>query len=416
FLARARETVGWLEREMLTDGGAFCASLDADSEGHEGKFYVWTKAQIEEILGTDDADYFAQFYDVTPGGNWEAATILNRTKAGDVADEDEARLAPMREKLLAARAKRVRPSLDDKVLADWNGLMIAALARAGALLNEPAWIALAERAFAAVVDLMSEGDRLGHSYRAGRTLFPGLASDLAAMARAGIALHEATGAGEPLNRAVAFITVLERHHLDSASGAYFLTADDADALVVRPLTTMDEAQPNYNAVAADALVRLSALVGDDALRERADRILRGLSAAAAGNALAHGALLNAIDTRLRLAEIVTTGAAGEALAQAGGGRGPGAGGLAPVLPRAGRDPRRRSRRFARREPCPRAHGERPALRRGLHLRRGTLHPADHRAGGDRAGFAGRARLKRRNFSGEKGNASKTRSEGQGRPF
>ncbi|MFG1427506.1 thioredoxin domain-containing protein [Roseixanthobacter glucoisosaccharinicivorans] len=317
FLARARETVGWLEREMLTDGGAFCASLDADSEGHEGKFYVWTKAQIEEVLGAEDAATLAGFYDVTPGGNWEAATILNRTKAGDVAQEDEARLAPLREKLLAARAKRVRPGLDDKVLADWNGLMIAALARAGALLNEPGWIALAERAFAAVVDLMSEGDRIGHSYRAGRTLFPGLASDLAAMARAGIALHEATGAGDPLSRAVAFLTILERHHLDSASGAYFLTADDADALVVRPLTTMDEAQPNYNAVAADALVRLSALVGDDALRERADRILRGLSAAAAGNALAHGALLNAIDTRLRLAEIVTTGAAGEALAQAG---------------------------------------------------------------------------------------------------
>ncbi|MFG1421924.1 thioredoxin domain-containing protein [Roseixanthobacter liquoris] len=317
FLARARETVGWLEREMLTAGGAFCASLDADSEGHEGKFYVWTLAQIEDVLGADDAATFAGFYDVKPGGNWEGATILNRTKAGNVAPEDEARLAPMREKLLAARARRVRPGLDDKVLADWNGLMIAALARAGALLNEPAWIALAERAFAAVVDLMAEGDRLGHSHRAGRTLFPGLASDLAAMARAGIALHEATGEGEPLNRAVAFLTVLERHHLDPASGAYFLTADDADALVVRPLSTMDEAQPNYNAVAADALVRLSALVGDDALRTRADRILRGLSAAAAGNALAHGALLNAIDTRLRLAEIVTTGAASAALAEAG---------------------------------------------------------------------------------------------------
>ncbi|MEP9367784.1 thioredoxin domain-containing protein [Xanthobacter sp. VNH20] len=317
FLARARETVGWLEREMLTEGGAFCASLDADSEGHEGKFYVWTASQIEEVLGAEDAAYFAGFYDVTPGGNWEGAVILNRTKAGDVALEDEVRLAPLREKLLAARAKRVRPGLDDKVLADWNGLMIAALARAGALLNEPSWIALAERAFAAVVDLMSEGDRLGHSYRAGRTLYPGLASDLAAMARAGIALHEATGTGEPLNHAIAFLTVLERHHLDSASGAYFLTADDADALVMRPLTTMDEAQPNYNAVAADALVRLSALVGDDDLRTRADRILRGLSAAAAANALAHGALLNAIDTRLRLAEIVTTGAAGEALAQAG---------------------------------------------------------------------------------------------------
>ena len=316
FLARARETVGWLEREMMTPEGAFAASLDADSEGHEGKFYVWTKGEIEAVLGAEDAAYFGPFYDVTAEGNWEGSIILNRTKVGDVSMVEEARLAPLKAKLLAARAKRVRPGLDDKALADWNGLMIAALARAGALLNETDWVALGQRAFDAVVRVMVKDGRLGHSYRAGRLMLPGLASDLAAMARAGIALHEATGDPAPLTQAKAFLEELETHYADPASGAYFLTADDADALVMRPLSTLDEALPNYNSVAADALVRLAALLGDDALRDRADRVIAALSGAAAQNPLAHSSLLNVLDTRLRLAEIVAVGPNREAFAAA----------------------------------------------------------------------------------------------------
>ncbi|WP_245454100.1 thioredoxin domain-containing protein [Aquabacter cavernae] len=308
FLARARETVGWLEREMLTQEGAFSASLDADSEGHEGRFYVWTAREIEAVLGAQDAAFFGGFYDVTPEGNWEHAVILNRTKAGDVSAEDEARLAPMRDTLLAARAARVRPGLDDKILADWNGLMIAALARAGAYLGEGAWVALAARAFGAVCRLMEQDGRLAHSWRADKRVFPGLAGDHAAMARAAIALHEATGEAGYLHKAEAFLETLERHYTDPQSGAYFLTADDADALVVRPLATMDEAQPNYQAVAADALLRLAALTGRDDLRARADRVLDAVSGTAAKNAVAHGATLNALLTRLSLTEIAVVGA------------------------------------------------------------------------------------------------------------
>ncbi|TCT05940.1 hypothetical protein EDC64_10341 [Aquabacter spiritensis] len=314
FLQRARETVGWLAREMTTPDGAFSASLDADSDGHEGRFYVWTAREVEAVLGAEDAAYFGRFYDVTAEGNWEGAVILNRTAVGDVDAADEVRLAPMRAALLAEREKRVRPGLDDKVLADWNGLMIAALARAGSLLGEPGWIAQADRAFAAVARLMVRDGRLGHAYRDGKLVFPGLATDLAAMARAGIALHEATGDRAPLDAAEGFLDALERHHADPASGAYFLTADDADALVVRPLATMDEAQPNYHGVAAEALVRLSALTGRDDLRARADRILTALSGVAAKTALAHGALLNAIDARLILAEVAVVGAAAERFA------------------------------------------------------------------------------------------------------
>ncbi|WP_029006676.1 thioredoxin domain-containing protein [Azorhizobium doebereinerae] len=316
FLLRARETVGWLRREMLTPEGAFAASLDADSEGHEGKFYVWTKAEIEAVLGAEDAAYFGAFYDVSEAGNWEDRIILNRTRFGDVSMVEEARLQPLKDKLLAARAKRVRPGLDDKVLADWNGLMIAALARAGALLGEADWVALASSAFAAVTRLMVKDGALGHSYRAGRLLLPGLASDLAAMARAGTAVHEATGEAAPLAQASAFLETLEQDYLDPASGAYFLTAVGADTLVVRPFSSLDEALPNYNAVAADALVRLAPLTGRDDLRARADRIIAALTGAAAQNPLAHPSLLNALDTRLRLAEIVTVGMRREAFADA----------------------------------------------------------------------------------------------------
>ncbi|MEZ5889307.1 MAG: thioredoxin domain-containing protein [Xanthobacteraceae bacterium] len=209
FRQRAAETVGWLEREMLTAEGAFCASLDADSEGEEGKFYVWSLAEIESLLPADEAAFFAQRYDVTAEGNFEGHTILNRlqrldkfarTRAGQgfalapMDANEEQRLAALRQALLDARARRVRPGLDDKVLADWNGLMIAALANAGSLLDEPGWIALARRAFDFIAREMTRGDRLGHSWRAtARLLFPGLASDFAAMIRAALALFEATG-------------------------------------------------------------------------------------------------------------------------------------------------------------------------------------------------------------------------------
>ena len=307
FRTRARETVAWLEREMTTGEGAFCASLDADSEGEEGKFYVWSPAEIEAVLGKDDAAFFAAHYDVTPAGNFEGHNILNRLKHLPRSMEDENRLAPMRAKLLAARAKRVRPGLDDKVLADWNGLMIAGLVNAGVSLDEPAWVQRAARAFLFVDAKMAHGDRLGHSWRDGRLLFPGLASDHAAMIRSALALHEATGEHAYLERALAWQGTLDRHYANPDSGGYFLTADDAEGLVVRPNATTDDATPNPNALAAQNLVRLATLTGQHAWREQADRLFEGVLAAAGENVFAHLALLNALDLRLRAAEIVVAG-------------------------------------------------------------------------------------------------------------
>ncbi len=307
FRRRAHETVAWLTREMITPEGAFCASLDADSEGEEGKFYVWSLEEVTSALGSDEAAFFAAHYDVTAEGNFEGHNILNRLKHIPRSMEDEQRLTPSREKLLSLREKRVRPGLDDKILADWNGLMIAALVNAGLALDEPLWLEMAARAFLFIDAKMAHGDRLGHSWRAGKLLVPGLASDHAAMIRAALALHEATGEEAYLERALAWQATLDRHYANPENGGYFLTADDAVGLVVRPNSTSDDATPNPNALAAQNLIRLALFTGQHAWRDKADRLFEGMAASAGENLYAHLALLNALDLRLRGAEIVVAG-------------------------------------------------------------------------------------------------------------
>ncbi len=306
FGQRARETVGWLAREMTTKEGAFAASLDADSEGEEGKFYIWSHEEVLKALGTDDGEYFARHYDVTPHGNFEHRSILNRLAEREYSAADEGRLAQLRQDLLAVRDLRIRPELDDKVLADWNGLMIAALVNAGVILDEPSWVTMAKRAFDFIARAMTLGARLGHSFRAGKTLFPGLASDYAAMVRAALALYEATGERTLLSQALIWQRVLDMHYIDADTGGYYLTADNASDLLLRPHSTADDATPNPNAVAAGNLVRLSALTGDTQWREKADRLIEGILSGAARNLFSHVALLNALDLRLRAAEIVVT--------------------------------------------------------------------------------------------------------------
>ncbi|WP_425106081.1 thioredoxin domain-containing protein [Ancylobacter sp.] len=311
FRARAIETVGWLQREMLTEGGAFAASLDADSEGHEGRYYVWTLKQVLEALGAQDAEFFARHYDIAPFGNWEGVSIPNRLKEMERSGADEVRLAMLRDKLLAVREKRVPPGRDDKVLADWNGLMIAALVGAAPRIGRPEWVELAAGAFRFIAESMVKDGRLGHSWRAGRLVFPGLASDYAAMIGAALALAEATGEPAYLDRAVEWQGMLERHHATEAGG-YYLTADDAEGLILRPEATADDAVTNPQALIARNLVRLAILTGDDAYRARADRLFAALLPRAAPNLYSHAGLLNALDTRLRAREVVVIGAGAEA--------------------------------------------------------------------------------------------------------
>jgi uncharacterized protein YyaL (SSP411 family) len=317
YRQRAGETVGWLAREMTAPGGGFFSSLDADSEGEEGKFYVWSLAEIQKVLGNHAAALFAQHYDATPEGNFEGHNILNRLNNLPRSMEDENRLAAARIALHKEREKRVRPGLDDKILADWNGLMIAALVHAGLAFRQPDWIGTAARAFDFVCTAMTSGDRLGHSWREGKLLFPGLASDFACMIRAALSLHEATGERRFLDRALTWQAALDRHYANPAAGTYFLTADDAEGLVVRPASTADDATPNPNAVTAQNLIRLAALTGDPAFRAQADRLLDGILTQGGDKLFAHVAALNAIDMRLGLIEIVVAGEGDAAAALAG---------------------------------------------------------------------------------------------------
>jgi uncharacterized protein YyaL (SSP411 family) len=307
FRTRAEETVDWLAREMTTPEGAFCASLDADSEGEEGKFYVWTPAEIGAVLGQEDASFFAEHYDVTESGNFEGHNILNRLKSLPRSIEDEQRLAQMRQKLLEVRGRRVRPGLDDKVLADWNGLLIEGLVSAARLFERNGWIEKAARAFLFIAAHMSHGNRLGHSWRAGKLLFPGLASDHAAMTAAALALYEATQEREYLERAETWQATLDRHYANKETGGYYLAADDAVDLVVRPSPTTDDAIPNAIAIVARNLVRLAIFTGHHDWRDQADRLFEGVLSRAGENLFGHLALLNALDFRLRAAEIVVTG-------------------------------------------------------------------------------------------------------------
>ncbi len=291
YRIRADETVAWLTREMLIEGRAFASALDADSEGEEGKFYVWSRGEIEGLLG-GDAAAFCESYDVTADGNWEGKVILNRSQRPMLGDaEHEAMLERCRAVLLDARAARPRPGLDDKVLADWNGYMIHALALAGAIMDRPEWIGLAADAFDFVLDEMtlnndSGGDRLIHSWRDGRAAHPATAEDYASLIRAALTLFEATGEARYLAQARRWTETVDRHFLDAADGGYFLAADDVSGLLVRPKSVHDNATPSSNGLMVHNLARLGFLTGDTALLDRADALVKAFSGELNRNALA----------------------------------------------------------------------------------------------------------------------------------
>mgnify|MGYP003666883914 FL=1 len=274
YETRIRECVAWLEREMITEGGAFSSTIDADSEGEEGKFYVWQEAEIDALLG-EDSTVFKAAYDVGPHGNWEGKTILRRTKAPELNDHSqEAALAGMRAKLFAEREKRIRPDLDDKVLSDWNGMMIAALADAGATFGEPEWTNRAISAWSFVLQNMNDGNCLSHAHRLGRNSAPGILDDYAQMARAGIALFEATGDKACLDQAINWVDYANTHFLDKEQGGYFFTADNAEALITRTRTAMDNAVPAGNGVMMEVLARLWRLTGDVTWRHQAEHLFK----------------------------------------------------------------------------------------------------------------------------------------------
>ncbi len=309
YAERARETVGWLLREMRTqaDGAgdrAFAAAQDADQEGEEGLFYTWTADEIRAALG-DEAQAFASVYDVRDGGNWEGRNVLRRVAPyGDAGAESA--LAASRAKLFDLRERREKPARDDKVLVDWNGLMIRALARASIVFDRPEWLAAAESAFR-FVDRAAreESGRLAHAWR-GRVSAAGQLDDYAAFALAAVSLFEATGERDYLGKAIA----VAREAIDlfgDDDGSLFITAKGAaDVPVARPRHARDNATPSGAGLMAEAFARLYHLTGDAGWRERCEKLIRAFSGAGAALALSP-TLLAAADVLERAAVVVVAG-------------------------------------------------------------------------------------------------------------
>ncbi len=312
YAARTTETVDWLLREMKNgkegeEGFAFAGALDADSEGEEGRFYVWSAEEVAEVLGSD-ADGFAQVYDVTRDGNWEGKTILNRLTTMDWDDAQEAVMAPLREKLMARRDGRIRPGRDDKILADWNGLMIAGLVRAGVVFDRPDWVDLARGVFDWIRTNMTGDDgRLRHSFCAGQLQHPAVIDDYANMARAALYLTEATGDGTFIETAEGWAGIADAHYFDADGGGYFMAADDTPGLVARPKPIFDNAQPAGNGTMAEVLVRLALMTGKSDYRDRAEQLITTFMAEEANHNLHHPTLLIAWEMLARGTQIVIAG-------------------------------------------------------------------------------------------------------------
>jgi uncharacterized protein YyaL (SSP411 family) len=308
YRARVAETVEWLEREMIAEGGGFAASLDADSEGEEGKFYVWSLDDVLRVLGEEDGRYFAQAYDVTAEGNFEGHNILNRLNSMTLRSEkDEARLGKLRAKLMAERDKRVRPGWDDKVLADWNGLMIAALARASVVFERPEWLELAKRAFDFVVTRMSENGRLLHAYRAGQAKAPATASDYANMIWGALRLNEATNEQRYFDQAAAWVEVLDKHYWVEGRGGYATSADDTRDVIARLRPGTDDATPNANAIMLANLVALATLSGEARYVDRAEQLQAAFAGEVGRNIVAHTGLLASTFDLLKPQQVVLAG-------------------------------------------------------------------------------------------------------------
>jgi uncharacterized protein YyaL (SSP411 family) len=304
------ETIGYVLRGLRHEAGGFMSAEDADSEGEEGLFYVWTPDDVAAALGDDAlADEAMAWWGVTPGGNFEGRTILNRlAHPGELARPE--RIEAARARLFAAREGRVRPGLDDKVLTEWNGLMLAALAEAAAATGRGDWrdAAVANGEFL-LRELRGDDGRWRRSWQAdGGARHLAYAADHAALVDAFTRLGEATGEARWLAAAREAADALADTFWDVARGGVFTTGSDAEKLVTRNKDLMDNAVPSANSLAAVALQRLAALSGEDRYRQLADQILRLAGPLAARHPTAFGHLLTAVDLAVHgVDEVVVAG-------------------------------------------------------------------------------------------------------------
>ena len=298
----AEETIDWAAGEMLSPEGGFYSSLDADSGGREGAFYVWSERELDETLGADAAAMKA-FWGATAAGNFEGENIL--FVAGEAAPPEV--LARAKRALLAERAKRIRPGRDEKVLAAWNGLMLRAVAEAARILDRSDYAALAARNGELLFTQLVRDGRVLRSRMAGKSGIGGFLEDYAALGLAALAMYELTFEVRWLSRARETCTAMERWFWDEKARAFFDTASDAESLITRPREVTDNAVPSGTSMAVELLLRLAELDADDARRARATWVLETLAEPMARFGSAFGHLLGA-------AEMVIHGAVEVAIA------------------------------------------------------------------------------------------------------
>jgi hypothetical protein len=303
-----RETLDYVLRDMTDPAGGFYSTEDADSEGVEGKFYTWTPEQLRVVLGDEAAETFARVYDVSDAGNFEdGQSILHLPKTlqqqaqllGRDAEDLAAELTASRAKLFAARKRRVHPHKDDKVIVAWNGLMLDAMARAGAVLGEPRYLDAARRAADFLLADLHRGDgRLLHTWRAGTAKLDAYLDDYACLANGLVSLYEASFVGRYLDEAVALVEVLFDKFADNERGGFFYTADDHEQLLVRGKDFTDNATPGGNAMAATVLVRLGKFTGNQRYTDAALNVMRLTGALMRRAPTAAGQTLLALDLEL----------------------------------------------------------------------------------------------------------------------
>ncbi len=317
---RIHETCEWVLRDMLvdtqTDTHAFASAYDADSEGVEGKYYVWSKDEVMALLGPESGPDFCKIYDVTDGGNFEGENILNLLEAirkrqdtsGGVLPSSKSVfltskniflssrdiLLPLTKRLLSSRASRIAPSWDDKILVDWNGLMINALAKSGYVFSKEEWIEAATTAYEFICNHMQQDGRLRHSWRMGQAKAPATSSDYANMIAASITLLQVTGQQKYLDQAIAWTETMNTHYWDASSAGYFFTADDTDDVIVRTKAAIDDATPAANSVMVSNLMALFSITGEIKYRDQANQTLATFALAAEQNLFAHNRLFSSM--------------------------------------------------------------------------------------------------------------------------
>ncbi|MDX9975350.1 MAG: thioredoxin domain-containing protein, partial [FCB group bacterium] len=288
FARIAKETLEYVLRDLRDPAGGFHSAEDADSEGEEGKFYVWTREELESLLGAEDAYLFSTYYNVRPEGNFTShepyhakQNILHVPRPPEAVASDlgmplealEARMEGMRARLMEVRERRVRPGLDDKVLVSWNALMISAFARGYQVFGNDDYRSAATRAADFILTQMRDGDRLLHTFRNGKAQIPGFLDDYAFFLVALVDLYEATFDPRWLDEADKIVKRMNAEFWDEEAGGYFFTGGKHTNLIARNKSMHDGAEPSGNAMAALGLLRLARLRANEEYQRSAQRIL-----------------------------------------------------------------------------------------------------------------------------------------------